>query len=184
MGHWTKTIGMIVLLVFQLLSTAQAEKYSCSPRQNYVEKEPEPPEILPERLAFETPKYPGNLQKLYAYGKVELLFTVTKAGTVRDVQVLESQHPALESSSVAAFLKAKFKPAQKAGKPVESCVSQTIHFELEQLPVTMPPQQKENADRIQFPHKALARRSSAKTRLTMIRLQSDWQRGPYIRLIY
>lgn len=141
MGHWTKAVWMIVLLVFQLPSTAQAEKYSCSPRLNYVEKEPDPPGMLPERLAFETPKYPENLQKLYAYGKVELLFTVTKAGTVRDVQVLESQHPSLESSSVSAFLKAKFKPAHKAGKPVDSCVSQTIQFELAPLPATIPPTQ-------------------------------------------
>lgn len=144
MGHWTKTVWMFVLVVFQLPSTAQAEKYSCSPRLNYVEKEHDPPDMLPERLAFETPKYPDNLIKLYAYGKVELLFTVTKAGTVQDVQVIESQHPSLESSSVAAFLKAKFKPAQKAGKPVESCVSQAINFELAPLPATIPPTQRKS----------------------------------------
>lgn len=65
------------------------------------------------------PVYPARAlaRKLEGYVLVE--FTVTTAGTVTDVAVIESTSPLFEQAAVDAALKFKYKPRIIAGQPVE-----------------------------------------------------------------
>ena len=52
-------------------------------------------------------------------GYVLLEFTVTRAGSVKDVVVLESTSPIFEKAAMVAAYKFKYKPRVVDGEPVE-----------------------------------------------------------------
>ncbi len=119
-----------VLLVMPLLSIADSPSYRCKPGQadsgviaNTFDK---PAQML---TSLE-PVYPENLRRLLSNGEVLLQFTVTKEGAVQDIQVLESEHPALEASAVTAILNTKFKPSEKSGRLVDSFVQQAVKYQM------------------------------------------------------
>lgn len=78
------------------------------------------------------PIYPRRAQSRGLEGYVIVEFTVTKAGTVKDVRVVESSSSLFESAAVKAAEKFKYKPRIVDGEPVEVYgVQNLIRFELE-----------------------------------------------------
>lgn len=78
------------------------------------------------------PIYPRRAQSRGIEGYVIVEFTVTKAGTVKDVVVVESSSSLFNSSAVKAAEKFKYKPRVIDGEPVEvHGVQNLIRFELE-----------------------------------------------------
>jgi protein TonB len=77
------------------------------------------------------PAYPQVAVARDLEGYVLLEFTVTTAGTVRDINVLESTAPLLEASAIKAALRFEYKPRIVGGEPVEvTGVLNKIVFEL------------------------------------------------------
>ena len=78
------------------------------------------------------PIYPRRAQERGLCGYVDLSFTVTAAGGVRDPQVTASSSSMFESAAKKAALKYKYKPRQVGGKPVDvPGVEVRISFEME-----------------------------------------------------
>ncbi len=78
------------------------------------------------------PIYPRRAQERGLCGYVDLSFTVTAAGSVRDPIVTASSSSMFESAAKKASLKYKYKPRQVGGKPVDvSGVEVRISFEME-----------------------------------------------------
>lgn len=79
------------------------------------------------------PVYPARALSRGLEGFVDLSFTVTSAGTVRDPIVLQSTSSLFERAATRAVLKFKYKPRVVDGVPVEvSGVKTRISFQLEE----------------------------------------------------
>lgn len=65
------------------------------------------------------PMYPRRAQERGLCGYVDLKYTVTSAGTVRDPVVTASSSKMFEKAAKKAALKYKYKPRQVGGKPVD-----------------------------------------------------------------
>lgn len=78
------------------------------------------------------PVYPNRALSRGLEGYVDLMFTVTEAGTVRDPVVTYSTSSLFERAARNAVLKFKYKPRVVDGKPVEvPGVETRIRFQLE-----------------------------------------------------
>ena len=78
------------------------------------------------------PVYPARALSRGLEGFVDLSFTVTTAGTVRDPIVLQSTSSLFERAAIRAVLKFKYKPRVVDGVPVDvSGVKTRISFQLE-----------------------------------------------------
>ena len=78
------------------------------------------------------PIYPRRAQERGICGYVDLKYTVTAAGGVRDPEVTYSSSSMFESAAKKAALKYKYKPRQVAGKPVDvPGVEIRVKFEIE-----------------------------------------------------
>ena len=76
--------------------------------------------------------YPIRAARRNLEGFVVVEFTVTKAGNVKDVVVLESTDPLFERPAIVAAYKFKYKPRVVGGEPVEvSGVTNRITFAVE-----------------------------------------------------
>lgn len=88
-------------------------------------------ELIP--LVRIAPQYPRKAAMAGTEGWVRLAFTVTKAGTVKDVTVVEADPKRVfDRAAKRAILKWKFKPKIVDGKAVERQAVQTIEFKLTQ----------------------------------------------------
>lgn len=76
-------------------------------------------------------KYPKEAEKAGASGTVHVHFIVEKDGTLTNVKVPDSVHPALDAEGIR-LIKAmpKWTPAQLKGQAVRSKIVQTIPFRL------------------------------------------------------
>lgn len=76
-------------------------------------------------------KYPKEAEKAGASGTVRVHFIVEKDGTLTNVKVPDSVHPALDAEGIR-LIKAmpKWTPAQLKGQAVRSKIVQTIPFRL------------------------------------------------------
>ena len=79
------------------------------------------------------PIYPRRAQSRGIEGHVIVEFTVTKAGTTKDIRVVESVPPGIfDKASLQAATKFKYKPRVVDGQPIEvPGVQNKITFELE-----------------------------------------------------
>ena len=78
------------------------------------------------------PIYPRRAQERGMCGWVDLMYTVTAAGGVRDPQVTASSSRMFESAAKKAALKYKYKARQVGGKPVDvPGVEIRVRFEME-----------------------------------------------------
>ena len=78
------------------------------------------------------PVYPNRALSRGLEGYVDLMFTVTEAGTVKDVVVTYSTSSLFERAATNAVLKFKYKPRVVDGNPVEvPGVETRITFQLE-----------------------------------------------------
>ena len=79
------------------------------------------------------PTYPRRAQERGTCGYVDLSYTVTSSGGVRDPIVLGSSSSMFESAAKKAALKYKYKPRQSGGKSVDvSGVEIRVRFEMEE----------------------------------------------------
>lgn len=110
-------ISLFLMTIFAI-STASALTQSSSQNNQDVE-------LIPIYKA--SPMYPFTAYADKVSGEVKLTFTVTKEGTVTNVEVLESS-PAdiFDKSAVKAMEQWVFKPIEK-----ETKASQVIEFELD-----------------------------------------------------
>ncbi|GAB4181729.1 MAG: energy transducer TonB [Wenzhouxiangellaceae bacterium] len=80
------------------------------------------------------PMYPREAAIRRIEGWVQVEFTITPAGTVKDPRVVESEPPRLfDREAIRAILKWKFKPRVVDGQAVERRATQTIDFKLENV---------------------------------------------------
>lgn len=108
-------IGMLLLLV--LATTSQAGEVFLIPESN------------------PGPEYPRVLQRAGITGDVRVSFTVHADGSVNKVSVLQSDHPALAESALAAVKDWRFKPWTVEGdKPAEQEVHAPLAFRMQAPP--------------------------------------------------
>jgi TonB family protein len=73
----------------------------------------------PEPVVKVDPKYPQNLIKERVDGEVVLYAIIRKDGSVDSIQVIRNLDPALDKNSMDALSRWVFRPATRAGKPVD-----------------------------------------------------------------
>ena len=83
----------------------------------------------PKAISTPDPKYPDLPQDADPRGTVVLLIGVNAKGHVGPVRVLRSDEPAFEKTALETVKKWKFKPAQKAGRPVPVQITVEMKFE-------------------------------------------------------
>ncbi len=83
-------------------------------------------------LARINPIYPKRAKMMKKEGYVKMEFTITTFGTVKDVEVVESNPEGLfDSSAKRAILKWKFRPKLEEGQAVEQRAMLQIDFKLD-----------------------------------------------------
>ena len=82
----------------------------------------------PARVLFQSqPKITAAMRKQLP-ATVELAFIVDAGGRVSEVTILRGSDQAFNESAIKAVKQWRFEPAQRAGKPVEARIKQTIEF--------------------------------------------------------
>ena len=76
------------------------------------------------------PNYPAQAQQRGLEGWVHVRFTVTGAGTVKNVKIVKSSDGVFETSALRAVAQWKYQPQMDAGKPVERETENIIRFDL------------------------------------------------------
>jgi protein TonB len=85
-----------------------------------------------ERVVAVDPVYPPQALRNRTNGWVELEFTITASGFVRDVQVVESQpRGTFEQAAAAALGQWRFRPRVVNGQPVAQRSSVTLRFDVD-----------------------------------------------------
>jgi len=78
------------------------------------------------------PQYPPEAQRRKLEGWVQLRFTISTAGSVKDPEVVQSSHSVFERNALQAVRKWKYQPQMRAGKPAEAPDQQVVlRFKLE-----------------------------------------------------
>jgi TonB family protein len=72
------------------------------------------------------PKYPPDLIKAHVQGEVILYAIIRKDGSVDSIQVVRGLDPQLDQNAIQAFSEWKFRPATRAGRPVD--VEAVVHI--------------------------------------------------------
>ena len=89
------------------------------------------PEIsTPVPLSKVDPRYPPALREARVEGEVVLYAIIRKDGSVDSVQVLRSIDPQLDRNAMDALLQWKFRPADRAGSPIDLEAVITIPFRI------------------------------------------------------
>ena len=77
------------------------------------------------------PQYPPQAQRQKLEGWVQVRFTLTTAGSVKNPAVVKSSSAIFEKPAVQAVSKWKYQPQLKAGKPMEVANKQVmVRFQL------------------------------------------------------
>jgi protein TonB len=76
------------------------------------------------------PNYPPQAQQRGLEGWVHVRFTVTGAGTVKNVRIVKSSDKVFETAALRAVEQWKYQPQMDAGKPVERETENLIRFDL------------------------------------------------------
>lgn len=74
--------------------------------------------VLP--LVRVDPQYPPQAQRRKLEGWVQVRFTISTAGSVKDAVVVKSSHEMFERNALQAVNKWKYQPQMRAGKPAEA----------------------------------------------------------------
>ena len=105
-------------------------------------------DVHPTSLSLIKPAYPNRAAEQGVEGNVVLLLLIDEAGVVKEATVAEANPEGIfEESALAAFLEARFAPAQKNGRAVKSRVLIRVTYELNdrekpiivQPPLPLPP---------------------------------------------
>ncbi len=76
------------------------------------------------------PNYPAQAQQRRLEGWVHVRFTVTGAGTVKNVRIVKSSDQVFDTAALRAVEQWKYQPQMDAGKPVERETENLIRFDL------------------------------------------------------
>lgn len=86
----------------------------------------------PQRLVALQPPYPREAAMAGIEGWVRVQFTVTEAGTVRDIRILDAAPSRVFNETVINTLQRwRFEPARVDGQPVARRVVQVLEFDLD-----------------------------------------------------
>lgn len=78
------------------------------------------------------PQYPRDAEMSMIEGYVEVEFTITETGSVRNPRVIDSKPPRIfDREAIRAILRWKFKPRVIDGVAVERQATQTVEFNLD-----------------------------------------------------
>ncbi len=89
---------------------------------------------IPVATAKTKPEYPYRARRLNIEGEVDVRFLVNKNGGVEKASVLRSSpENTFEESVLAALSSWRFEPGKVRGKPVNSWVTTTIVFKMDEL---------------------------------------------------
>jgi protein TonB len=78
------------------------------------------------------PEYPPQARQRRLEGWVQVRFTISTAGSVRDAVVVKSSHALFERNAVQAVSKWKYQPQLREGKPAEAPGQQVVlRFKME-----------------------------------------------------
>ena len=78
------------------------------------------------------PEYPPQARQRKLEGWVQVRFTISTAGSVKDAVVVKSSHTVFERNAVQAVNKWKYQPLLKGGKPAEAPGQQVVlRFKME-----------------------------------------------------
>jgi protein TonB len=72
------------------------------------------------------PQYPPQAQRRKLEGWVQVRFTISTAGSVKDATVIKSSDPVFEKNAIQAVNKWKYQPQMQAGKPTEAPGQQVV----------------------------------------------------------
>ena len=100
--------------------------------------------VMPDQIAFFNPgnqsmyeymqthiKYPKKAKKEKLEGKVLVGFTVTKEGTLTDINIKNSSDPIFNESAIDLIKSMKkWQPAMKDGQPIDFKMALPINFHL------------------------------------------------------
>ena len=86
----------------------------------------------PAFMRFSRPVYPLQARRAGISGLVKLRVSLDDAGTVRNIEVLESGHRLLTDAACAAIRRSSFRPYTENGKSLPSRTVIPIRFTLEQ----------------------------------------------------
>ncbi|MGH9373026.1 MAG: energy transducer TonB [Vicinamibacterales bacterium] len=84
--------------------------------------------VMPQVVSDVKPSYAPEAMRARVSGSVKLDCVVKADGTVGEVRVLESLHPALDENSVAALKQWRFKPGTRGGEAVAVRVEVEMAF--------------------------------------------------------
>ena len=125
----TTLICVIVMIPFlgqcnkeQPISTASENEISKRPvstGQNTSLYSFEDVTVKPEVIHKETPYYPDEARKNGIMGLVVVTVTIDEMGDVIEANILSTEDPALNETSLEAAKKCKFIPAEIDGQPVK-----------------------------------------------------------------
>jgi len=83
-------------------------------------------------LVYVAPEYPFGALRKKLEGFVELVFTITASGSVKDIEVQRAEpHGVFEQAARRAVSRWKFKPKMQNGKAAQQRALQVIHFTLD-----------------------------------------------------
>lgn len=97
-----------------------------------LDEDDRPPSTPKEHLAGPVPirkadpKYPPDLIKAHVQGEVVLYAIIRKDGSVDSIQVVRDLDPQLDHNAIQALSEWKFRPATRAGRPVD--VEAVVHI--------------------------------------------------------
>jgi len=81
---------------------------------------PEPSALTPPVAVHKVdPKYPPELRTAHIDGEVVLYAIIRKDGTVDSIQLVRGIDPRLDTNAMQALAQWKFKPAERAGSPLD-----------------------------------------------------------------
>ncbi|MGH1341722.1 MAG: energy transducer TonB [Nannocystales bacterium] len=88
--------------------------------------------LKPKRLTPSKPTYPPSLRAQGIEGEVQVRVLIGPAGDVRRVDIARSSgHAAFDNTAKKAALAEKFSPAKRDGEAVETSISYTYHFRID-----------------------------------------------------
>ena len=129
--------GIAVVAVLVALAVAALWRPASAPQEQFVDAAAGPSTSAAEKpdasaatsglnqtdylpLVTVAPEYPPAAQAAGISGRCTVEFTVTAAGTTRDVRPVDCNPPgAFEAAAVAAARQFKYRPRERAGQPVE-----------------------------------------------------------------
>lgn len=111
-------------------TTSVLAKFSVDSVADGIQLSLERYEVGPRLQTWIAPKYPRRMTRSQQGGWVEVSFTVTKDGSVSDVEVTRSSDRGFERSTVEAVRRWKFVPRSVAGEAIEETVTQVIEYRI------------------------------------------------------